>query len=190
MFNRLRKTQDLDVNISVRQALASLEKKFADDPTVLSFLNFCVSESIEQEHAGSASRLSSNWYNSAKEFDGDDVLFAQGFSGANTVIAQGVKIGPSAQIGPGCIVGAKVEIGEGSQLVARVTVLAQAQIGRRVILHPGVVIGSDGFGLARVEGGWEKVPQLGSVHIGNDVEIGANSTVDRGSVENTLSRRV
>jgi len=105
--------------------------------------------------------------------------------GANTVIAQGVKIGPSAQIGPGCIVGAKVEIGEGSQLVARVTVLAQAQIGRRVILHPGVVIGSDGFGLARVEGGWEKVPQLGSVHIGNDVEIGANSTVDRGSVENT-----
>jgi UDP-3-O-[3-hydroxymyristoyl] glucosamine N-acyltransferase len=106
--------------------------------------------------------------------------------GANTVIAEGAKIGPSVQIGPGCVVGAKVEIGEGSQLVARVTVLAEACIGRRAILHPGVVIGSDGFGLAEVEGRWEKVPQLGSVQIGNDVEIGANTTVDRGSVENTL----
>jgi len=106
--------------------------------------------------------------------------------GANTVVAEGAKIGPSAQIGPGCIVGAKVEIGQGSQLVARVTVLAEAHIGSRAILHPGVVIGSDGFGLAEVEGRWEKVPQLGSVHIGNDVEIGANTTVDRGTVEDTI----
>ena len=105
---------------------------------------------------------------------------------ANTVVAEGAKIGPSAQIGPGCIVGAKVEIGQGSQLVARVTVLAEAHIGSRAILHPGVVIGSDGFGLAEVEGRWEKVPQLGSVHIGNDVEIGANTTVDRGTVEDTI----
>ncbi len=105
---------------------------------------------------------------------------------ANTVVAEGAKIGPTVQIGPGCIVGAKVEIGQGSQLVARVTVLAEAHIGNRAILHPGVVIGSDGFGLAEVEGRWEKVPQLGSVDIGNDVEIGANTTIDRGSVENTI----
>lgn len=105
---------------------------------------------------------------------------------ANTVIAEGAKIGPSVQIGPGCIIGAKVEIGEGSQLVARVTILAEAHIGRRAILHPGVVIGSDGFGLAEVGGRWEKVPQLGSVRIGNDVEIGANTTIDRGAIENTI----
>jgi len=105
---------------------------------------------------------------------------------ANTVIAEGAKIGPSVQIGPGCIIGAKVEIGEGSQLVARVTILAEAHIGRGAILHPGVVIGSDGFGLAEVGGRWEKVPQLGSVRIGNDVEIGANTTIDRGAIENTI----
>ncbi|MEN8761756.1 MAG: UDP-3-O-(3-hydroxymyristoyl)glucosamine N-acyltransferase [Thiogranum sp.] len=105
---------------------------------------------------------------------------------ANAVVAEGAKIGPSVQIGPGCIIGAKVEIGQGSQLVARVTVLAEARIGSRVILHPGVVIGGDGFGLAKVEGRWEKVPQLGSVQIGNDVEIGANTTVDRGSAEPTI----
>jgi len=105
---------------------------------------------------------------------------------ANSVVAEGAKIGPSVQIGPGCIIGAKVEIGQGSQLVARVTVLAEARIGSRVILHPGVVIGSDGFGLAKVEDRWEKVPQLGSVHIGNDVEIGSNTTVDRGSAEPTI----
>jgi UDP-3-O-[3-hydroxymyristoyl] glucosamine N-acyltransferase len=106
--------------------------------------------------------------------------------GANTVVAADAKIGPSVQIGPGCIIGAKVQIGEGSQLVARVTILAEAHIGRRAIIHPGVVIGSDGFGLAEVEGRWEKVPQLGSVRIGDDVEIGANTTVDRGSVEDTV----
>jgi len=105
---------------------------------------------------------------------------------ANSVVAEGAKIGPSVQIGPGCIIGAKVKIGQGSQLVARVTVLAEARIGSRVILHPGVVIGSDGFGLAKVEDRWEKVPQLGSVHIGNDVEIGSNTTVDRGSAEPTI----
>jgi UDP-3-O-[3-hydroxymyristoyl] glucosamine N-acyltransferase len=106
--------------------------------------------------------------------------------GANSVIENGVKIAPSVRIGPGCIVGAKVEIGAGSQLVARVTVLAEARIGRRAILHPGVVIGSDGFGMAGMEGRWEKVPQLGSVQIGNDVEIGANTTVDRGSIDDTV----
>ena len=106
--------------------------------------------------------------------------------GANAVIEQHAKIGPSVQIGPGCVVGAGVEIGEGSQLVARVTVLAQAHIGRHTTLHPGVVIGSDGFGQAEVEGHWDMVPQLGSVEIGDDVEIGANTTVDRGSIDNTV----
>ena len=106
--------------------------------------------------------------------------------GAHAVIEQHAKIGPSVQIGPGCVVGAGVEIGEGSHLVARVTVLAKAHIGRHTTLHPGVVIGSDGFGQAEVEGHWEKVPQLGSVVIGDDVEIGANTTVDRGSLDDTV----
>ena len=118
--------------------------------------------------------------------DGSARIEPGAWIGANSVIEEDAKIGPGVQIGPGCIVGAKVEIGEGSQLVARVTVLAGAHIGKRALLHPGVVIGSDGFGLAEVDGGWEKVPQLGSVHIGDDVEIGANTTVDRGSIDDTI----
>jgi UDP-3-O-[3-hydroxymyristoyl] glucosamine N-acyltransferase len=106
--------------------------------------------------------------------------------GPGTVVAGGARIGPGAQLGPACIVGAGVKIGADSQLVARVTVLAEARIGRRAILHPGVVIGSDGFGLAVQDDAWLKVPQLGSVRIGDDVEIGANTTVDRGTADDTV----
>jgi len=105
---------------------------------------------------------------------------------AGSVIAAGVRIGSSVQIGPGCIVGNDVVIEEASQLVARVTVLAASHIGKRVVLHPGAVVGSDGFGMAQIEGCWEKVPQLGSVHIGDDVDIGANTTIDRGALQDTV----
>ncbi len=105
---------------------------------------------------------------------------------AGAVVAAGAQIGPAVQIGPGCVVGEGVVIGQDSRLVASVTVLAGAQIGRRVILHPGVVIGSDGFGMALDQGEWLKVPQLGSVQIGDDVDIGANTTVDRGALQDTV----
>ena len=99
---------------------------------------------------------------------------------ADAIIADGV------QLGPACIIGAGVTIGADSRLVARVTVLAGTRIGERAMLHPGVVIGSDGFGMARVEDHWEKVPQIGGVNIGDDVEIGANTTVDRGALGATI----
>lgn len=92
MVDKLRKAQGSDADTSVRQAVALLEKNFANDPAALRFLNFCVSGNIEQEYAGSASRLSSHWYDSAKEFNGDDVLFAQGFKVIAEYLAQGVDV--------------------------------------------------------------------------------------------------
>lgn len=105
---------------------------------------------------------------------------------ANVVVAAGAKIGKGVYLGPGCVVGVDVSIGEDSCLIANVTVLGRAQIGCRVTLHPGAVIGSEGFGIASVEEGWEDVPQLGSVRIGDDVVIGANTTIDRGALEDTI----
>ncbi|HJT97927.1 MAG TPA: UDP-3-O-(3-hydroxymyristoyl)glucosamine N-acyltransferase, partial [Rhodanobacteraceae bacterium] len=82
--------------------------------------------------------------------------------------------------GPDCTVGA------GSRLVARVTLVTRVTLGRRVLVHPGAVIGSDGFGLAFERDHWIKVPQLGGVRIGDDCEIGANTTIDRGALEDTV----
>lgn len=106
--------------------------------------------------------------------------------GPHSVVGAGAEIGPGTQLGPACVVGDHVRIGSDSHLVARVTVLAAARIGDRVVLHPGSVIGADGFGNAWVQDHWEKVPQIGGVLIGNDVEIGANSTVDRGTLGDTV----
>lgn len=92
MFDELRKAQDSDSDTSIRQAVALLEESFSSDPEALRFLNFCLSGNIEQEYAGSASRLSSHWYDSAKEFDGDDVLFAQGFKVITEYLAQGIDV--------------------------------------------------------------------------------------------------
>ena len=102
------------------------------------------------------------------------------------VVEEGVEIGARASIGPGCIIGRNSRIAEDSVLLARVTLCSDSQIGRRVLLHPGVVIGSDGFGLANDNGVWIKIPQLGRVLIGDDVEIGANTTIDRGALEDTV----
>ncbi|UYV20422.1 FAD-dependent oxidoreductase [Halomonas qaidamensis] len=92
MFAALRKAQSADADTSIRQVVNLLEKNFASDPEALRFLSFCLSGNIEQEYAGSASRLSSYWYDSAEEFDGDDVLFAQGFSVITEYLAQDVDI--------------------------------------------------------------------------------------------------
>jgi UDP-3-O-[3-hydroxymyristoyl] glucosamine N-acyltransferase len=105
---------------------------------------------------------------------------------AGCIIGAGASIADGVCLGPACIVGEAVSIGAGSRLVARVTVLARARIGRRALLHPGAVIGSDGFGMARVGDHWQKVPQIGSVVIGDDVEIGANTTIDRGALGDTV----
>lgn len=105
---------------------------------------------------------------------------------AGCIVETGASIGAGVQLGPACIVGAGVAIGADSRLVGRVTVLPGTTIGKRALLHPGVVIGSDGFGLAREGEHWEKVPQIGTVRIGDDVEIGANTTVDRGALGATV----
>jgi UDP-3-O-[3-hydroxymyristoyl] glucosamine N-acyltransferase len=96
------------------------------------------------------------------------------------------SIHPSARIGPLCVVEANVMIGRGSWLKSHVTVLKDCQIGEECIIHPGVVIGADGFGFAPNKGEWVKIAQLGSVRIGNQVEIGANSCIDRGALEDTV----
>lgn len=106
--------------------------------------------------------------------------------GPQTVIESGAIIGPDVVIGPGCIVGQGSLIGASCRLVARVTLCRRAVLGRRVIVHPGAVIGSDGFGLAKSDGAWVKIPQLGRAVVGDDVEIGANTTIDCGTLEDTV----
>jgi UDP-3-O-[3-hydroxymyristoyl] glucosamine N-acyltransferase len=105
--------------------------------------------------------------------------------GAHVVIYANAKIGARAVIGPGCVIFEDAVIGSDTRLVANVTICQAVVIGERCLLHPGAVIGADGFGLAPDRGEWLKVPQIGSVSIGNDVEIGANTTVDRGAIGNT-----
>ncbi len=106
--------------------------------------------------------------------------------GPNAVIGADARISVDVSIGPGCVVGRRTVIGAGSRLVANVTVLYDCVIGERALFHPGVVVGADGFGIANDKGRWVKVPQLGRVVIGNDVELGANTTVDRGAIEDTI----
>lgn len=102
------------------------------------------------------------------------------------VIGPGARLGDRVVIGEGTVVGAGVSVGEGSRLAPRVVLLQGVEIGKRCILHPGVVVGGDGFGFARDGESWVKVPQLGGVVIGDDVEIGANTTIDRGTVDDTI----
>ena len=106
--------------------------------------------------------------------------------GALAVIGARARIGPFAVIGAHSCVGADAQIGAHTRLVERVTVGERCTIGERGILHPGVVIGADGFGFAPTQGRWEKIEQLGAVRIGDDVEIGANTCVDRGALGDTV----
>lgn len=104
----------------------------------------------------------------------------------HAVIGRGASIGPGTIVGPGCSVGENVQIGRDGRLYASVTVYEGCVLGDRVVVHSGVVIGADGFGIAPEEGRWVKVPQVGRVRIGNDVEIGANTTIDRGAIDDTV----
>ena len=111
---------------------------------------------------------------------------------ADASIAAFVSIGPRSRvdagafIGPGCVIGEDCVIGAGSELTARVTLVRRVRLGCRVLIHPGAVLGADGFGLAMEHGRWLKVPQLGGVTIGDDCEIGANTTIDRGALDDTV----
>lgn len=106
--------------------------------------------------------------------------------GATAVIGAGARIAARVVIGPGCVVQANAAVGADTRLSASVTLCDGVVIGERCLLHPGVVIGADGFGFAPDRGDWVKVPQIGAVRIGNDVEIGANTTIDRGTIEDTI----
>ena len=105
---------------------------------------------------------------------------------ANTVIGDACEIGDGCTIGPGAVLYAECRLGAGCQLHANVTIAYRVRLGQRVIIHPGVVIGADGFGIAFATDHWEKVPQLGSVIIGDDCEIGCNTTIDRGAIGDTV----
>ena len=102
------------------------------------------------------------------------------------VIAPSAKLGRNVSLGAGCVVGENVVIGEDSCLYPRVVLYPGCTIGARVVIHAGAVIGADGFGLAPENGRWVKIPQIGAVRIGDDVEIGANTTIDRGALDDTV----
>ena len=108
----------------------------------------------------------------------------------SAVIAPSARIGKNVSIGAGCVVGENVAIGDDSCLYPRVVLYPGCKIGARVVIHAGAVIGADGFGIAheggREEGRWIKIPQIGAVRIGDDVEIGANTTIDRGALDDTV----
>jgi len=106
--------------------------------------------------------------------------------GPCAVIGERVQIAAGVYVGPGCVIESDCQIGDQTRLMARVTLCRDTIIGRRCLIHPGAVLGSDGFGLANDNGRWVKVPQLGRVRVGDDVEIGANTTIDRGALEDTL----
>jgi UDP-3-O-[3-hydroxymyristoyl] glucosamine N-acyltransferase len=116
----------------------------------------------------------------------DARIDASAHVGAFVSIGAGSRVGARAVIGPQCIIEDGVEIAEDVHLVARVTVCHHVQLGARVVVQPGAVIGSDGFGYASEGQAWLKVPQVGSVVVGPDCEIGANTTIDRGAIADTV----
>jgi UDP-3-O-[3-hydroxymyristoyl] glucosamine N-acyltransferase len=105
---------------------------------------------------------------------------------AGAVIGAGAELGERAWVGAGCYLGDGVSIGQDTRLYPSVTIYAGCRLGARVIVHAGAVIGADGFGMASEEGRWLKLPHIGRVLVGDDVEIGANTTIDRGTVDDTV----
>jgi UDP-3-O-[3-hydroxymyristoyl] glucosamine N-acyltransferase len=116
----------------------------------------------------------------------ESVVPASVFVGPHVCLGKNVSIGENCRIHAGCVIGDGVAIGEGSTLYPNVSVYHGCRIGKQAILHSGVVIGADGFGFAPDGKEWVKIPQIGAVVIGDDVEIGANTTIDRGALDDTL----
>lgn len=106
--------------------------------------------------------------------------------GPLSVVEADVVVGPRVFVGPACILGEGVEIGADSRLVARVTLCAGTRVGQRALIHPGAVIGRAGFGFAKDGERWVRMPQIGRAVLGDDVEIGANTSVDRGTIGDTV----
>ena len=106
--------------------------------------------------------------------------------GPLAVVEEGARIGPQACIGAQAFIGAHAEVGAQTRLAARTVLGERCSIGSRGLVHPGAVIGADGFGFAPAAGRWEKIEQLGAVRIGDDVEIGANTCIDRGALDDTV----
>jgi UDP-3-O-[3-hydroxymyristoyl] glucosamine N-acyltransferase len=104
---------------------------------------------------------------------------------ANVVIEEGAVLADNVEVGPNSVIGARVKVGANTRLAANVTLYYDVEIGHNCLLHSGCVIGADGFGFAPSSDGWVKIMQLAAVTIGNKVEIGANTTIDRGALENT-----
>ncbi|HUF20493.1 MAG TPA: UDP-3-O-(3-hydroxymyristoyl)glucosamine N-acyltransferase [Burkholderiales bacterium] len=111
---------------------------------------------------------------------------ASAYVGPCAVIEAGATIGEGTEIGAGTHVGRNSRIGSGCVLHANVTIYHDCAIGDRVLIHSGAVIGADGFGMAMEHDRWLKIPQIGRVSIGDDVEIGANTTIDRGALDDTV----
>ena len=106
--------------------------------------------------------------------------------GAFAAVGEHAVIGARCVVGPHCALAERVTLADDVRLAARVTLCRGVQVGARSVLHPGAVIGADGFGYAPERGTWLKVPQLGTVRIGADVEVGSNTTIDRGAIEDTV----
>ncbi len=160
----------------------------------------------DQQHCGCASLVSSNPYAAyarvaalfLPSFEQPSGIHPSAVVDSSARLSESVSIGPMCVVGAGvvlgdkvtiesaCVLEANVEIGARSRLRSNVTVCHSCELGTDVLVHPGVVIGSDGFGIAPDQGDWVKVPQLGRVVIGNGVEIGANTTIDRGALEDTI----
>ncbi|MBG6287538.1 UDP-3-O-(3-hydroxymyristoyl)glucosamine N-acyltransferase [Pseudomonas nitroreducens] len=106
--------------------------------------------------------------------------------GPYAVVEAGAQIGANVTIGAHCFVGARSVIGEGGWLAPRVTLYHDVRIGKRVVIQSGAVLGGEGFGFANHQGIWQKIAQIGGVTLGDDVEIGANTTIDRGALSDTI----
>ncbi|WP_323666741.1 UDP-3-O-(3-hydroxymyristoyl)glucosamine N-acyltransferase [Pectobacterium punjabense] len=116
----------------------------------------------------------------------DATLGQQVSVGASAVIESGAQLGDGVVIGPGCFIGKDARIGAGTRLWANVTIYHRVELGEHCLIQSGTVIGSDGFGYANDRGNWVKIPQLGTVRIGDRVEIGASTTIDRGALDDTV----
>ncbi len=111
---------------------------------------------------------------------------ATAWIGPNAVVSAGVAIGERCSIGPNCVIETGARLGDDCRLQAGVTICHDVAVGARCVFKAGAVVGSDGFGFAPDADGYVKVPQLGSARLGDDVEVGANSTIDRGTIEDTV----
>ena len=111
---------------------------------------------------------------------------ASAWIGPNAVIGAGAVIGERCFVGPNCVIEEGVRLGDDCRLQAGVTICHRVTVGVRCVFKPGAVVGSDGFGFASAPDGFVKVPHLGAVRLGNDVEVGANTTIDRGTIEDTV----